>query len=1282
MKKSGSLLLSSAVKCISAYAANYLNNSGSPKDAKSVTAGILFGLIDSISGNKASEQLNELVVYNDLRSKFNNANLNDINHDLQRLFKETAILSVEFVKKMYIEEQKKEAEEYDKTGRKAIKNYNHEIKNFLKERKNDVNELAENYEFTENDIIESDNIVDKLVKELFEGDPDENHLKIFYTRNLPFVFNLIFTELLKYNDHGFKAFQIWILKDILQLINSSLAASNEIKNSIARINSGIPAITFDTVDEIVNGYADTIITQISLLEVVINKQGDREQALIKASSRREAELMKELRQLMKVLTKEKSEKEEQRKYFLQNNDALLKEVAELKNKYEQSADEEISQDSVTYQLLKNKLIEQIIANENAQKANEALLIKNDLEIRVIESKYNKEIEKLAFEITELKIEVNLIEESRKQLLDLLKQPPVNEIEQLVADHDYDGIIAYPLSNPNLTLKDTARILLIKATVYANLLDQEAAENYYKRSMETFCYDDNILAYSKFIFTRRQWDACLKISLKAVPFVKDTHKMITLVNQLLRLYLEKNKNEDGIKLGTEFLTTTRVDNLNGIELIQLFLILGQHYRVHFNFNEARSFFNKAIDFNIDQDNDQRISLLKAEALVYLGDTYFDYRLTVKSFTYEDPNIAIEFYKKSQIILNGLSIDQDNDQFKYIALKLHIRLSSIYMGLSREQSLYSFNITKTIGSYFFKQHNELLLEYVGNERNGYLLELGNTYPSGETPYLNLISFKNITESKTDHVSRQNLFYIYSWLLGLNWIDGRSSVNDYYITLTATQFDECVSFSSNEFIYNGICFFKVVASHYQNRGSDISFKFHQKLIQWVEFLFQQYPDVFREDICNAYTNYGNDLAQNFKNDEASTEFNKATQCLNKIAQKNITYFKLKENIAFGLIAIDLNSNNFIGAKNALDKEAEEIVNFNFDENFAGQFDRGLLLKMLARQYSYCKEVQAALHYIQKALDVLFDCSDKYLLNEPLSSDSRSLKFELITLYYEAGTLLFGKGDIENGKKCMMVSLKYRKNIMEMHPRLRPMLIGEYCNRTLEFGMLLLKNKDAEYKDILTEAVKDAQEFENVSGHEWANELIKKASMLFMVEGMFDPNLTIGVNNFGDSFQHEQIVTGLSSIITSATIYMGGFQKDLPKAIDCLVEGINFFDSALTIKGKLLDYEYFFQMSFMLYRAYLNLDKVKEAEKVLENAYDFSKYILTVKANEDKQFVMICEHYCNVLTAALKKANFFTKNEVKGRIKDIYQDMVHSAKEYPLTNKEEIGYFNSLIDKMFALI
>jgi hypothetical protein len=163
---------------------------------------------------------------------------NQLNHDLNRLIKKSAIRAIGFIERLYLDKLKKEQDQTSVKGFFIKPEYRLAFESLCKNLKNELEKWLESNVIEDSVLEDASDCLQTLTDAIFEtSEIDKNsEFATFFKQNLPFCFDLAVKEALKdkQSDKEFKAFQIWILENINEKITSGnnkiLAEIHELKN--------------------------------------------------------------------------------------------------------------------------------------------------------------------------------------------------------------------------------------------------------------------------------------------------------------------------------------------------------------------------------------------------------------------------------------------------------------------------------------------------------------------------------------------------------------------------------------------------------------------------------------------------------------------------------------------------------------------------------------------------------------------------------------------------------------------------------------------------------------------------------------------------------------------------------------------------------------------------------------------------------------------------------------------------------------------------------------------
>ncbi len=203
----------------------------------------------------------------------------NLNHDLERLFKTSAAASLKFMKTIFIAEIK-DSERMDLLSAREKRKFTKALEGFFDQG------LKDHALFDEDDdkLISKETITDplyylkKIVSRIFTmtdyrfDETTQKQLVDFYADKLPYCFDLAFKEALKVDDKGFKAFQIWMLEEMRDSNVELLKGQKKIEALIKEVQDGQWLITKEKRDELLDGIAGKVYDKLEEHFVDIKQQ--------------------------------------------------------------------------------------------------------------------------------------------------------------------------------------------------------------------------------------------------------------------------------------------------------------------------------------------------------------------------------------------------------------------------------------------------------------------------------------------------------------------------------------------------------------------------------------------------------------------------------------------------------------------------------------------------------------------------------------------------------------------------------------------------------------------------------------------------------------------------------------------------------------------------------------------------------------------------------------------------------------------------------------------------
>ncbi|MVM32847.1 NACHT domain-containing protein [Spirosoma sp. HMF4905] len=264
VQKFSSLLLHGGINCLLVNA---------------TTAGVtgpaimLYELGKAITGNLASNHIASLTNLDNLKKRLTLSNPKNLNHDLERVFRQSVIIAVEYVKILFLMEINDDIILEINLSKRDRKLFIRAIEDFFNENIKDIKrdiEYSERLPLDKSLIHDPSPFLESIINYMlsvvsikFDIDT-ENRIIKFYKDNLPYCFQLAFTEALKNDDHGFKAFQIWILEDI-QIHNIEMQESqHNIIEAIKSITSGNNIISSSQLNSLLKIHSENVYNHLQI----------------------------------------------------------------------------------------------------------------------------------------------------------------------------------------------------------------------------------------------------------------------------------------------------------------------------------------------------------------------------------------------------------------------------------------------------------------------------------------------------------------------------------------------------------------------------------------------------------------------------------------------------------------------------------------------------------------------------------------------------------------------------------------------------------------------------------------------------------------------------------------------------------------------------------------------------------------------------------------------------------------------------------------------------------
>jgi tetratricopeptide (TPR) repeat protein len=228
LKKEENLGLSVIVNAFDSISST-LENHPSLSLAMTVARGLTQAIAPELMGSMIED-----IEYAKLQAFLKTPDPNQLNHDLNRLIKKSAIRAIGFIERLYLDKLKKEH------GQNIVKDFlinpKHveAFKNLCKNLKNELEKWLESNVIEDSVLEDASDCLQTLTDAIFETSEIDktSEFATFFKQNLPFCFDLAVKEALKdkQSDKEFKAFQIWILENINEKNEAILQEIKALKN--------------------------------------------------------------------------------------------------------------------------------------------------------------------------------------------------------------------------------------------------------------------------------------------------------------------------------------------------------------------------------------------------------------------------------------------------------------------------------------------------------------------------------------------------------------------------------------------------------------------------------------------------------------------------------------------------------------------------------------------------------------------------------------------------------------------------------------------------------------------------------------------------------------------------------------------------------------------------------------------------------------------------------------------------------------------------------------------
>ncbi|WP_020597890.1 tetratricopeptide repeat protein [Spirosoma panaciterrae] len=220
----------------------------------------------------------------------------DLNHDLDKLIKESMIRAVGYIKRLYLDKLKADSQ---LTWRESLQNPFAVIEDVLTTMERDLKAELSFTTYQKTDLEnyltgEHSDCLDQLTDYLFtvsrvdQTHPEWKKLRVFFREQLPLLFDASYKEALKAEDNlkAFKAFQIWVLEEGLKNQKLILADQQKILAELEKLATGQFSPTQSAIlhqlDEDIKQIPilftqklDAVLVQLNRIEAVANRTEDK-----------------------------------------------------------------------------------------------------------------------------------------------------------------------------------------------------------------------------------------------------------------------------------------------------------------------------------------------------------------------------------------------------------------------------------------------------------------------------------------------------------------------------------------------------------------------------------------------------------------------------------------------------------------------------------------------------------------------------------------------------------------------------------------------------------------------------------------------------------------------------------------------------------------------------------------------------------------------------------------------------------------------------------------------
>lgn len=261
IKSFGGLVLHGGISCIAEFLAG--GAAVGVPGAGMIAAKVVGNIATNLAANHTAVFAN--LTYDKLVGRLNKPNPDDVNHDLERLFRQSGIVALEFIKKLFLAEIKKEEylAELNKRDKEEMEKL---LTEFFDETIKDMRLVTKDSKepLDKHELRDPSDFLTKITDTIFKissysfDEGTTQKLKDFYTARLPYCFDLAFKETLKKDDAGFKAFQVWMLEEMRDNQVVILNGQKRIEELIQNIQAGASLLSPEALDKILDDAAGRI----------------------------------------------------------------------------------------------------------------------------------------------------------------------------------------------------------------------------------------------------------------------------------------------------------------------------------------------------------------------------------------------------------------------------------------------------------------------------------------------------------------------------------------------------------------------------------------------------------------------------------------------------------------------------------------------------------------------------------------------------------------------------------------------------------------------------------------------------------------------------------------------------------------------------------------------------------------------------------------------------------------------------------------------------------------